>query len=174
MMIEGTEPNEMFGSSVLLLTVSSTTAILAVGGPGYGNGAGRIRVYQISIDGSNKYSMIGNDIVGATDDDAIGHQHTFSGGTSNAISTDGIVLVVTFSKSKAVYRYDYNPYQNAWDMHYDPISLVASHEGDSYNDTGGTVDYYTNTTSKDDFLIVGYAQTVSVFSTRNRDSNTTQ
>ena len=118
--IRGLDDNEAFGSSVSVL--SMTGDYVAVGGPGYANGAGRVSVYQ--LDPSNgRYKQFGPDILGGAPGDGIG----YAGGLSGGLGPTGPVVVLA-TQQGLVQRHDYNLNTNLWEQRYDDVAFPASEQ----------------------------------------------
>lgn len=117
--LRGQDSNEAFGSSVSVLSANGD--FVAVGGPGFANGAGRVAVYQLDPT-SGRYNQLGPDIVGVTPQDGIGYaESAISGG----IGPTGPVVVLATQQGQ-VQRYDYSRNANQWEQRYDDISFHAS------------------------------------------------
>lgn len=135
-LLRGKEDSEAFGSSISFL--SEAGEIVAIGGPGFGHGAGRIVVYQ-QQPSSGEYYQLGPDIVGEPGD-SYGRAGSLSGG----IGTDGPIVVVN-AKNGIVNCFIYDPDLNSWKQ-YGRVPIVESNQT--------TVGFSTNGAT--DILVVGY------------------
>jgi hypothetical protein len=77
--LPGQDTDEAFGSSVKFLTDDGS--MVAVGGPGYGNGSGRVVVYQRDPT-SNSYTQVGLAIVGGAGE-GIGAPNRLAGSSTS-------------------------------------------------------------------------------------------
>lgn len=114
-------PDEALGSSVAVL--SDAGDIFAVGGPGFGNGAGRVMVYQRQSSlrrnlGStaNNYVQLGDFVVGELGD-RLGSQGSLSGG----VFEDKLLLVIG-TASGDVKTYSFNNFTNLWKLQFETLA----------------------------------------------------
>ena len=82
--IVGDADNDRFGKRLALSNDGHTLAVTAIGNDAGGDNAGQVRVYRYE---SGAWTAVGNDILGANDDDQLGR--------SVALSGDGQILAVS-------------------------------------------------------------------------------
>ena len=115
--LRGENDNENCGSSAVIL--SDVGEFVAIGCPGFDNGAGRVAVYQQKMS-TGKYQQIGPDLVG-TPGDGIGYNN----GVTGDVSTSGPIIILATRNGRVV-RYDYDIKTNAWVMLFSPISISVA------------------------------------------------
>lgn len=115
--INGTQADELFGSSVVMLSGSS---VFAVGAPFYENGRGRVAVYQ-KDESSGGFIQIGPSIVGDSGEE-LGSFGSLSGGFNNM---DQIVIVVG-SKLGSVKSFKYSNETQDWQPLYQDIMINST------------------------------------------------
>jgi hypothetical protein len=128
--------------------LSDTGNVFAVGGPGFRNGAGRIVVFQQTLN-DDGYEQLGEAITGETGDE-LGSSGSLSGSTS-----DNGLSVVAGTSSGLVKRFDYDQETNSWKERYMQIS--------SESFQGISLDFFQN--GGKDMLVIGSAKNdlVSVY-----------
>lgn len=91
---------EFLGGSVAISSSDGNT--IAVGGPGYGNYTGVVRVYSQATTGSS-FTQLGSDIVGSTSGEMFGTTLTGSNGR-----------VIVGSRQGGIHAYDFDATVNDW------------------------------------------------------------
>ena len=109
--VNGKESGEQMGSSVAILSDSGDT--IAVGAPGFQNGAGRVQVFERGS--NNIYEQVGSDIVGSPGD-RLGKAGSLSGSR-----TIDLFSVVVGTQSGYVKRFDFNKGSNSWKEQYEAL-----------------------------------------------------
>ena len=115
--LRGENENENCGTSVVIL--SDVGDYIAIGCPGFDNGAGRVVVYQQQLS-TGRYEQIGPNLVG-NPGDGIGYS---SGITGDVVANGPIIILSTTNGS--VVRYDYDSTSDVWRKLYPPISISAT------------------------------------------------
>lgn len=140
--IEGESSGERFGSSILIL--SDSASVIAIGAPGFQNGAGRITVYTLT---NGVYQQLGDAIVG-NPGDGIGSVDSMAGDASSATLT-----IVYSTENRQVKRMDYSFDEGEWLTQYRSVITDVS--------TKTTVSYVSN--GSKDMLAVGLPDLDQVF-----------
>lgn len=110
----GTEREERFGTSVVLLTDSGDT--FAVGAPSFSEGRGRIVIFQQT--GLGLYRQLGSILTGNEPGDRIGA--TLSGSVTTGTGSLSY-SIVSGTATGMVRRWDWNAFVQQWEELYEPL-----------------------------------------------------
>lgn len=111
--LRGQSDNEAFGSSVSVL--SDTGDCIAIGAPGFQNGAGRILVYQQEPT-TGEYTQLGSDVVGEP-----GESLGLSGSLSGFTGRTGPSVAVSTGNGY-VKRFDYDAVSRQWTQRFSVLT----------------------------------------------------
>jgi hypothetical protein len=117
--IPGVEEGERFGTTVTFLSARGES--FAVGGPGFQDGRGAIRVYELdngndndNDDSDSDYYQLGEDLVGEEDEEL---GRSITGGRTPM----NVTCILLGTATGLIKRRDYDQEKNTWEALFDDV-----------------------------------------------------